>query len=109
MTTALGQILENALKYSIPESPITIAITMRDSEIRLEVHNLGPAIAAADRERIFERFYRGPGPEQRPPGTGLGLSIVKRIVEAHLGRVWVEGDAHSGTTFLIALPAMSKR
>lgn len=109
MTTALGQILENALKYSIPESPITIAITMRDFEIRLEVHNLGPAIAAADRERIFERFYRGPGTEQRPPGTGLGLSIVKRIAEAHQGRVWVEGDVHSGTTFLIALPAISKR
>ena len=109
ITTALTQILENAIKYSIPESPISLATEVKDSEVILTVHNQGQVIAPADRERIFERFYRGPSTQQRPPGTGLGLSIAKRIVEAHHGRVWVEGEADSGTTFLVALPAVSKR
>jgi two-component system sensor histidine kinase KdpD len=66
-------------------------------------------IAPADRERIFERFYRGSGTGERPAGTGLGLSIVKRIVEAHHGRVWAEGDAGRGTTISLALPAWIRR
>jgi two-component system, OmpR family, sensor histidine kinase KdpD len=105
IVTALAQILENALKYSVPESPINVVITAKDSEVTLSVQNEGKAIAPADRERIFERFYRGSGAEQRPAGTGLGLSIVKRIVEAHRGRVWTESDAGGGTIFSIALPA----
>jgi two-component system sensor histidine kinase KdpD len=109
MTTALAQILENAIKYSDPESPVAIAVTMKDSQVRLSVHNQGSGIPAADREKIFERFYRGTVNEQRPPGTGLGLSIVKRIMEAHHGHVWVEGDERGGTTFVISLPAASHR
>ncbi len=104
--TAFAQLLDNAIKYSVPESPINIAITVKDAEVILAVQNQGQAMAPADRERIFERFYRAPGTEQRPAGTGLGLSIVKRIVEAHHGRVWTEGDADRGTVFSIALPAV---
>jgi two-component system sensor histidine kinase KdpD len=62
-------------------------------------------IPAADRERIFERFYRAAGTQHRPTGTGLGLSIVKKIVDAHQGRVWAESDAVQGTTFFLSLPA----
>jgi two-component system, OmpR family, sensor histidine kinase KdpD len=105
MMTALAQILENAVKYSVPESPVNIAITVKGAEVLLSVQSQGQAIPPADRERIFERFYRGSGAGQRPAGTGLGLSIVKRIVEAHRGRVWAEGDADGRTTLSVALPA----
>ena len=80
-------------------------VTVTGAEVVLTVQNQGQVIAAADRERIFERFYRASGAEERPAGTGLGLSIVRRIVEAHRGRVWVEGDAERGTIFSVALPA----
>ncbi|MGH9403752.1 MAG: sensor histidine kinase [Terriglobia bacterium] len=108
--TALAQILENAIKYSVPESPINLAITVKDAEVILTVQSQGQVIDPADRERIFEWFYRAPGTEQRPAGTGLGLSIVKRIIDAHHGRVWAEGDADRGTAFSVALPvAPNKR
>jgi two-component system sensor histidine kinase KdpD len=103
--SALAQLIDNAIKYSVPESQININITMRDAEVVIAVQNEGQMIAPAHRERIFDRFYRAPGTEQRPAGTGLGLSIVRRIAEAHYGRVWTEGDADHGTIFVIALPA----
>ena len=104
MTSALGQIVDNALKYSTPGSPIDIGIEASDAEAVLKVRNQGLVIAPADRERIFERFYRAPGTQHRPGGIGLGLSIVKKIVDAHHGRVWVESAQDSGTLFPIALP-----
>jgi len=109
MVTALAQLVDNALKYSVPGSPIDIGIAMGDAEVTVTVRNQGLVIAPADRKRIFERFYRAAGTEQLPAGTGLGLSIVKRIVEAHRGRVWAESDAGSGTVFSVALPTAPKR
>lgn len=82
---------------------------MGDAEVTVTVRNEGLVIAPADRKRIFERFYRAAGTEQLPAGTGLGLSIVKRIVEAHRGRVWAESDVGSGTVFSVALPTAPKR
>ncbi len=106
IVTAVAQLIDNAIKYSVPESPINIDINVKDAEVILAVQNQGQVIAPADRERIFDRFYRAPGTEQRPAGTGLGLAIVRRIAEAHYGRVWTEGDADRGTIFSIALPAL---
>jgi signal transduction histidine kinase len=62
-------------------------------------------IMPVDRERIFERFYRATETHHLPAGTGLGLSIVKKIVEAHGGHVWAEGEMNYGTSFSISLPA----
>jgi two-component system sensor histidine kinase KdpD len=101
---ALAQLLDNAFKYSIPDSPIDVRITVGETEVIAEVRNEGPAIAAAQRERIFERFYRAPEARFGAPGTGLGLSIVKKIADAHYGRVWVESDENDGTAFFLALP-----
>jgi two-component system, OmpR family, sensor histidine kinase KdpD len=109
MIAALAQILENAVKYSVPESPINIEVKLKDAEVIVSVENQGHGIAPADRERIFERFYRAHGTEQSPPGTGLGLSIVKRIVEAHHGRVSVEAIEDRGTTFSLALPSLVEK
>jgi two-component system sensor histidine kinase KdpD len=102
--TALAQLVDNVIKYSVPGSPIDIGVTVSDTNVTVTVRNQGVVIAPADRERIFERFYRVPGTAQRSAGTGLGLAIVKRIVDAHRGRVWVESDVDAGTVFAVALP-----
>ena len=81
---------------------------MDAEEISVRVHNRGRVIAPADRDRIFERFYRTAEARQGPVGTGLGLSIAKRIVEAHRGRIWVESGAAEGTVFGIALPMVRR-
>ena len=104
VATALSQIVDNAIKYSWPGSEIAVGVTKGKSETVVAFHNLGPAIGPADRERIFERFYRGSGTEYCAPGTGLGLSIAKKVAESHQGRIWVVSGEKSGTTFFFALP-----
>jgi two-component system sensor histidine kinase KdpD len=110
--TALRQLIDNAIKYSNPGTPIRLSGQLVSSqsaigELLISVHNEGEPIRAEDRERIFDRFYRSPGMEHRAAGTGLGLSITKKIVEAHTGRVWVDSD-ETGTTFYFALPQAAK-
>ena len=100
---ALGQIVDNAFKYSAPGTPIDICVEPGGAETTISVRNEGPTIHPSDRERIFERFYRANPARQGPTGSGLGLSIVKRIVEAHAGRVWVESQSGM-TAFFLALP-----
>lgn len=99
---ALEQFVDNATKYSDPGSVITIAAEEKLGEIVISVHNQGAPIAPADREHIFERFYRAADSRHRASGTGLGLSIVKKIAEAHGGRTWVE-SGEAGTTFFLAV------
>jgi two-component system sensor histidine kinase KdpD len=96
--------LDNALKYSVSDSPIDLKIAVTGREVIAEVRNQGPAISPADRERIFERFYRTAETRFGAPGTGLGLSIVRKIADAHRGRVWVESSEAGRTAFFLALP-----
>jgi two-component system sensor histidine kinase KdpD len=102
--TVLEQFIDNASKYSTPGSPISLVAEENMGEIVIGVHNDGPPIRAADRERIFERFYRAEESRYRAPGTGLGLSIAKKAAEAHGGRTWVISEVGAGTTFFFALP-----
>jgi two-component system sensor histidine kinase KdpD len=103
--TVIAQLIDNALKYSEPGSPIDIRFSAQNSEVILKVRSKGIVLPPSDRTRVFERFYRAPETHHLPAGTGLGLSIVKKIVDAHLGSVWAEGEAGYGTTFSMALPA----
>jgi signal transduction histidine kinase len=105
LATALSQLIDNALKYSRPDSAVTVAADLSGPEVRLTVHNFGAVIPAAEIERIFERFYRATDMAQRVSGTGLGLSITRKIAQAHGGRVWAVSDERRGTTFVLALPA----
>jgi len=109
LTDALGQFLDNASRYSTPGTPIQVGAEELLGEVTISVHNEGQAIRLADRDRIFERFYRAEGSRHRAPGTGLGLSIVKKAAEAHGGRAWVASEEGAGTTFFLALPRGARR
>ena len=105
--TAIAQLIDNALKYSTPGSVIDIQLTVKATAVVLSVRSQGLVVSAADRERIFERFYRAPGAQDRFSGTGLGLSIVKTIAAGQHGHVWAEGERGYGTVFSLSLPVLS--
>jgi two-component system OmpR family sensor kinase len=102
MQSALESLLDNAVKYSPPETSVTIGVEEDGDELLLWVADQGPGIAEHERERIFDRFYRGEAKKQ--PGYGLGLSIVKSIVDAHGGSVTVDSAFGGGARFTIHLP-----
>jgi two-component system sensor histidine kinase KdpD len=104
--TALAQLIDNALKYSVPGSPIDVGLALKETAVVLTVRSQGLVVAPADRERIFERFYRAPGAQSRSTGTGLGLSIVKTIAADHHGHVWADGEPGYGTVFSLSLPVV---
>ena len=102
--TALTQVLDNAIKYSLPGSPIEVRITVKGESVLIAVRSQGLVVASADRDRIFERFYRAPEARNASAGTGLGLSIVKTIAADHHGHVWADGEPDYGTVFSLSLP-----
>jgi signal transduction histidine kinase len=73
----------------------------------VSVADTGPGIPADVLPRIFERFYRVPGTEERAVGSGLGLTISRKIVEAHGGEITVSSEEGEGTTFTFTLPLES--
>jgi len=104
LTMALTQFLDNAAKYSFEGTAVKVSAWESHSEAMVAVHNFGPAIPIADRERIFQRFYRSEGTQHMAAGTGIGLSTVMMAAEAHRGHVWVISNAEEGTTFYMSLP-----
>ncbi|MGA3133517.1 MAG: ATP-binding protein [Terracidiphilus sp.] len=104
LSMALTQFLDNAAKYSFDGTRVKVSAWESHAEVMLTVHNSGPAIPLADRERIFQRFYRSEGTRHLAPGTGIGLSTVMMAAEAHHGHVWVISNAEEGTTFYLSLP-----
>jgi len=105
----LTQYIDNACKYSIYGTTITIRAVHANAEVMFSVHSFGPVIPMADRERIFDRYYRSSTRSNRASGTGIGLSVAKRVALIHSGYVWVTSDEHEGTTFFAAIPdAMQK-
>ncbi len=90
---ALLQLLDNALKYADQGTRIRVVVTQKNAFSCIAVESQGAPIRPAERDRIFERFYRGSAKTRhRQPGTGLGLSVVSRTALAHGGRAWVECD-----------------
>ena len=106
--SSLAQLVDNAIKYSEPGSPVDITFAVGDTEVVFKMRSKGLVVTPNDCARIFERFYRAPQTQHLPAGTGLGLSIVKRIVDAHHGSVWAEGESGFGTSFFISLPAAAR-
>ena len=107
MTQVLVNLLDNALKYSPPESSITLAARVEDALLTMEVADRGPGVPDADLHRVFDKFYRVPVPEGAG-GTGLGLAICKGIVEAHGGKIRAENRAGGGLRVIVTLPVTGR-
>jgi two-component system phosphate regulon sensor histidine kinase PhoR len=105
--TAIVNLLDNAIKYAADGGSVEIEAAADDGEVLIRVVDHGPGIPLAERQRIFERFYRLDKARSRQMGgTGLGLSIVKHAVEKMGSRVWIEDTPGGGATFVIALPTL---
>lgn len=102
---AIKQLLDNAMKYSPPGSPIVVSAEFKGDKIVVHVADRGLGIDEQEQVRVFEKFFRGKDWRNEVPGTGLGLSIAKGIVEAHGGRIWVESQPGAGSVFTFSLPA----
>jgi two-component system sensor histidine kinase KdpD len=100
----LTQYLDNACKYADFDSTVTVRAERTGKEVLFSVHSVGPVIPIADRERIFDRYYRSSNASRNASGTGIGLSIAKRVALVHGGAVWVSSDEEQGTTFFAAIP-----
>ena len=102
----IQNLMENAIKYNVPGGRVTVTTCREGDTVRLEVSDTGVGIPEADRNRIFERFYRVDKARSRAAGgTGLGLSIVRDTVRLHGGTISVEPGQEGGTTFTVLLPA----
>lgn len=102
---AVGNLIANAIVYSPRGSRVGVGVKADDEVVEIAVSDQGIGIAEADRERIFERFYRADeARSRRTGGTGLGLSIVKHATQRHGGEVRVWSRPGRGSTFTIRLP-----
>ncbi len=102
---ALLNLLSNAHKYGRPGGVIRIRLERRPDEVAFAVMDDGPGILAADREHLFERYYRSNAEASRDnQGSGLGLPITRAMVELHRGRLLVDSTPGGGATFWIVLP-----
>ena len=103
----LGNLLDNAIKYTPSGGKITLGASPIDGFVELYVRDTGIGIPAEDLPRLFERFYRVDKARSRElGGTGLGLSIVKHLVAAQNGAIRVESRVNQGSTFFFTLPAV---
>lgn len=101
----LGNLIENAVKYSSDDAEVVVRARSRESEAITEVTDQGIGIPPEELGAVFERFHRGKDVStSHYGGLGLGLYIARQIVERHGGRIWVESDGENGTTFAFRLP-----
>ena len=99
----LQNLLQNAAKFSPARTEIRIAASRWQNAVEVRVSDKGPGIPRADREAVFEEFFRGG--DVKVAGTGLGLAVAKAIVVAHGGRIWAEDTPGGGATVVVRLPA----
>lgn len=104
LVSALGNLIENAVKYSESGGRVMLSVRRDGSEVEISVRDFGIGIPAKDLDRIFERFYRVDRARSRETGgTGLGLAIVRHVATNHGGRVTVASDEGEGSTFTLVL------
>jgi signal transduction histidine kinase len=104
MGQVLGNLVANAVRYAPERSTIRLGASAGDGHLRLTVTDSGAPIPAADRERLFDKFYRRPAHRDVPGGSGLGLAIARTLTELHGGTIRVEDAEPAGNTFVVELP-----
>ena len=90
MARAVENLLTNALIYSPHDAPVRLGASAEEISVRIWVEDMGPGISPDEREKVFEKFYRGDSSTRSAAGTGLGLAVTREIVRFHGGRVWVK-------------------
>jgi len=100
---AIENVLRNALACSGPDSKVTVSVSEHDGLVTVSVSDTGPGISEAEWGAIFDPLTRGRVPSSRSGAHGLGLFIVRRVIDAHGGRIWVDSD-RTGTTFHLQVP-----
>ncbi|MHB8470709.1 MAG: ATP-binding protein, partial [Gaiellaceae bacterium] len=101
----LANLIDNAIKYSPDGGTVTVALEPDARNVRFAVSDTGLGIPAAEQRRIFEKFYRlDPDMRRGIGGTGLGLYICRELVRRVDGRIWVESNGGSGSTFVVEIP-----
>ena len=106
--TGPGESHRQRLKYSPPGSTVWLKARIEDPAVRFAVKDQGPGISPGDLAHLFESFYRGQGVSNLP-GFGLGLATVKRIIDAHGGRIWMDTALEKGSTFYVTFPLPIKQ
>jgi two-component system sensor histidine kinase KdpD len=96
-------LIDNAVKYTPAETPIAITVYIKQDMAIISIEDSGSGIALDERDKLFEKFYRGKRVISAR-GLGLGLAICEKIVLAHGGRIWVENASHQGANFCFSLP-----
>jgi signal transduction histidine kinase len=105
----LGILLDNAARYTPAGGSVVAALDVQDRRAIVRVEDTGIGLDEADRDRLFERLYRGTrAREMRPSGTGLGLAIARWIVESHGGTIELAGRETGGTVATVTLPVRSQ-
>ena len=105
LSQAISNVLENAIKYSPPNTKINFEISLEKETVNLKIKDQGLGISKKDQKRIFERFYRVVKDRNtKTGGSGIGLSLVKSILETMQGSISVESQLNRGSTFIIKLP-----
>ena len=99
---AMRNLLENARRYS--DGPVTVELTREGGDAVVRVRDRGPGVPPAERERIFEPFYRLAGASERFGGVGLGLALVRSITQRHHGSVHCEDQDGGGACFVLRIP-----
>jgi two-component system sensor histidine kinase KdpD len=101
---AVSQLVENACRYSQPDAHVGIELGVHEYMLGITVRNDGPPIAESERDRIFDRFYRGTEARRTAPGSGLGLYIARKIALAHGGDLFLIENSASGVAFRLTMP-----
>ncbi|MCP4422246.1 MAG: GAF domain-containing protein, partial [Chloroflexi bacterium] len=105
----LDNLIGNAFKFSPDGGSIHLSLAESDQEVLVSVVDEGIGMSAEKHQRIFERFYQIDGTARRRfGGTGIGLAIVKRIIDAHEGKIWVESEINKGSAFFFTLPIVKQ-
>jgi len=105
MEIAVGNIFNNAIKYTPSGGKIIISLKESEKEIEIRIIDTGLGIPQYEQEKLFTKFFRGSNIKKiDTEGTGLGLYISKNIIEAHGGKIWFESEENKGTTFYFTIP-----